>query len=411
MTELELRNLLLVGMDNAALARSAKNAGHGVYAVDYFGDQDLRWFSDDLFLVVDQREGGSGGRLDVDFNAEALLDGAKKISGVNHIDAILMSTGLDDSIEVLHELKRIAPIIGNSPELTQRVRDREKFFRDLKHLGVPAPKTAVVDGLSEARRASNDIGYPLLLKPVEGFGGAGIKRVDDSEELSGSFRRPARSGQGIVVQEYIRGMPASASVVSAGNESVTLTVNEQIIGLNTYGQIKPFGYCGNIVPLAISEDVMARCKELAGKIVTHFGLVGSNGVDFVISEDGVPHVVEVNPRFQGTLECVERVLGMNLVEVHVKAVTKGLLPKVPNLISGSCTRLILFAPHRSVVPDLSRCPEVRDVPYSGVVIEKGEPVCSIVAEGKDRDSSFDKAKCVADMVRGVFGNDLENARS
>ena len=398
MSGLEFRNLLLIGMDVNPLARSAKNAGYRVHSVDYFGDQDLGWSSDDHFSVIDQKEGVSCGRLDARLDAETLLEGAKVISTRNLTDGILLSTGLDDSPRVLSELTEIAPIVGNSPELIQKVRDKERFFRELERLGVPVPQTAVVSDFSEAWSVSKEIGYPLLIKPMEGFGGGGIRKAENPDGLGRTLRSFCSQAQQTVIQEFVPGLPASASVVSSRGESVMLTLNEQIIGLSTVGQMEPFGYCGNIVPLSLSEETLSTGKELAEKITTHFGLVGSNGVDFVFSGDGVPYVVEVNPRFQGTLECVEKVLGMNLVEAHMKACIVGSLPEVTNLIPTFCTRLILFAPRRSVVPDLSEYPQVRDIPFPGVIIEEAEPVCSIIAEGQSRDLSYAKATSIAEMI-------------
>jgi len=398
MSRLKFKNLLLMGMDVNPLARSAKNAGHKVYSVGYFGDQDLTWSSNDYVSVIDQKEGVSCGRLDARFDAGTLLEGAKVISSRNRIDGILLSTGLDDSPRVLSELTKIAPIVGNSPESIQKVRDKEGFFRELERLGVPVPQTALVSDVLEAWSISKEIGYPLLVKPLEGFGGGGIKKVENPDGLRRILGSLCGQAQQTIIQEFIPGLPASASVVSSRDESVTLTVNEQIIGLSTIGQVEPFGYCGNIVPLSLSEETFSACREVAEKIVAHFGLVGSNGVDFVFSGDGVPHVVEVNPRFQGTLECVEKVLGMNLVEAHVKACTTGLLPKVPNLIPRFCTRLILFALHQSVVPDLSVYPQVSDIPFPGVIIEEGEPVCSIIAEGESRDSSYARARSIGETI-------------
>jgi len=398
MSGLEFKNLLLIGMDVNPLARSAKNAGYRVHSVDYFGDQDLRRSSDDHLSVIDQKEGVSCGRLDAGFDAETLLEGAKVISSRNLIDGILLSTGLDDSPRVLSELTKIAPIIGNSPESIQKVRDKERFFRELERLRVPVPQTAVASDLSEAWSASKEIGYPLLVKPMQGFGGGGIRKVENSDGLGRTLRSLYSQAQQIMIQEFVPGLPASASVVSSCGESVMLTLNEQIIGLSTVGQVEPFGYCGNIVPLFLSEETFFTCRELAEKIAAHFGLVGSNGVDFVFSGDGVPYVVEVNPRFQGTLECVEKVSGMNLVEAHVEAWLTGLVPEVPDLIPRFCTRLILFAIHRSVIPDLTVYPQVRDIPFPGVIIEEGEPVCSIIAEGQSRDLSYAKATSIAEMV-------------
>jgi len=398
MAEPEIKNLLLIGMDTTSLAKSAKKAGYKVCAVDYFGDQDLRAVSDCTFSMIQQKEGGSCGRLSANFDVKALLEGAKKMSRVNPIDAILLSTGLDDSPEVLRELSEIVPILGNSPEMIQKVRDREGFTDELKRLEVPVPETVVVQDLSEAAGASEKIGYPVVAKPVKGFGGAGIRKIEDSEGFGEIFKELFCPQQGVVIQEYIQGIAASVSVISSKNGSSVLTVNEQLIGLSEFGQKEPFGYCGNIVPLNASEDTLSMCRGLAERVVLHFGLVGSNGVDIAISDSGIPYVVEVNPRFQGTLECVENVLDLNMVEAHVKACRKGLLPKVPNTIPKFCTRLVLFAPHRSVVSDLSRYAEVRDIPLPGVLIEEGEPICSIIAEENDRDSSFKKARNAAQQI-------------
>ena len=402
MDEAEIRNLLLIGMDVTSLAKSARRAGYNVCAADYFGDQDLRAVSDCSFSVIQQKKGCSCGRLSAYFDVKALLEGARKMSSICPIDGILLATGLDDSPEVLCELPEIASILGNPPETIRNVRDRERFMNELKRLAVPAPDTVVVKDLSEASRVSKEIGFPILVKPAKGFGGAGIRKVENPEELEQIFTNLHNPQQETVIQQYILGTAASVSAISSKNGCSGLTVNEQLIGLDEFGQTEPFGYCGNIVPLLTSDKISSMCKELAERIVLNFGLVGSNGVDLVVSDDGVPYVIEVNPRFQGSLECVENVLGLNMVEAHVKACRRGLLPKVRNAISKFCTRLILFAPRRSVVPDLRRRAEVRDIPVPGVVIEKGEPICSIIAEEKDRDSSFRKAKGLTQKILGCL---------
>ncbi len=123
----------------------------------------------------------------------------------------------------------------------------------------------------------------------------------------------------------------------------------------------------------------------------------------VISENDVPYVVEVNPRFQGTLECVERVLGINLVDAHIKACTKDVLPTLSKRRPQTCcVRLILYARQRSVIPNLDSLEEVRDIPLSGVVVEEGEPLCSIVVGGKTRSVALKKGKTLAKHVYGMI---------
>jgi predicted ATP-grasp superfamily ATP-dependent carboligase len=145
-------------------------------------------------------------------------------------------------------------------------------------------------------------------------------------------------------------------------------------------------------------QVLKSCQTTAERIISHFGLVGSNGVDFVVSKEGTPFVIEVNPRFQGTLECVERVYGVNVVKAHVEACVDRRLLRKTFSSRGFCTRLILYAPQRVVVPDLRAFCGVRDLPLIGAVVEEGEPLCSITSAGVTREASLSKGQRVAESI-------------
>jgi predicted ATP-grasp superfamily ATP-dependent carboligase len=401
LTEVEisnLRNILVIGVDSLSLAASTKRAGYEVFAVDHFGDQDLKCVCRESLSAIKQRLGRSCGYMSSDFSPEILLQMTKALLKKYEIDAVLLSSGLDDSSDILFELNELVPILGNHPSIIDKTRDKTRFFRELDRLGVSHPETAVVDDLEEARGESKDIGYPVVVKPLSGFGGAGVRKAEDSRQLKQAFRETSFPDEKVLIQKYISGTNASVSLVSSIKGVVTLTVNKQLIGIHKLGQREPFGYCGNIVPLSAPRKVVDACKSAVEKVVQHFGLVGSNGVDLVVSKEGIPHVIEVNPRFQGTQECVERVLRINLVEAHVKACMEGELPGVDWEPSSFCVRLIVFAPQSLTAPDLSVFEEVRDISLPGVIVEKGEPVCSIVVEGATGKFALEKARMIAELI-------------
>jgi len=396
--ETNVHNVLVIGIDVVSLATSATKAGYKVYAVDYFGDQDLKRVCHESLSIIEQAPSRSCGQLSTNFNPEVLLQLATELLKKNVIDATLLSTGLDDSPDVLRELNDVIPILGNHPRVIERIRDKMEFFKELKRLEIPHPQTAMAENFEEARKKAKDVGYPILVKPSKGFGGVGIRNVRVPKKLKQAFQDASLLDERVLIQEYIPGTPASVSLISSTNKTITLTLNEQLLGVNKVGQQEPFGYCGNVVPLVTTRSVTNRCKNIAEKITSHFSLIGSNGIDLVITKDSIPYVVEVNPRFQGTLECVERVFGINMVKDHVKTCLQGRLPTIVKKNAVFCTRLILFAPKRSVVPDLSVFEEVRDRPIPEVIVEKGEPVCSIVTEGADRDSSLGKARTISEPI-------------
>lgn len=396
-----MKNLLVVGVDTVAVASSAKRAGYTVYVADYFGDIDLQRVCSECMAVIKQEKGKSCGRITSNFKPEIFLEIAKILSKKHRIDGVLLSSGLDDHFHILYELNELIPILGNSPSVIQNVGEKPKFFDELERLKAPHPETVILKDVLEAKAAAAKIGYPVVLKPTKGFGGANIKLAQNSSELEKVFFEVSASSENVLIQKFINGVHASISFLVADEKVKVLSINEQLLELPSVFQQEPFGYCGNIVPLHVAHSTFEKCKVIAEKIALHFGLKGSNGIDITI-KSGTPYVIEVNPRFQGTLECVEKVLGINMVESHVNACLYGVLPQVKSSASNFCTRLILYAPKRVLVPNLKVFQEARDIPIPESIIEEGEPLCSISAMGRSRGSSFQKAEKLAKSVYNML---------
>jgi predicted ATP-grasp superfamily ATP-dependent carboligase len=400
LSNLRVWSLLIIGLDTAPVAASARRAGYEVYAVDYFGDQDVRRLCADSLSIVEEKPGKSCGKVGRDFSPEKLVSLARLLAKRHRIDGILLSSGVEDSPSALSDLAEIAPVLASPLGRIAAVRDKASFFSELERLGIPHPQTTMARGVREAEIFAWRVGYPVVVKPETGFGGAGILLARDREELAGAFAGNTRR---LLVQEYVVGTPASVSLISSGERAVALTVNEQLIGVRELGLKGQFGWCGNIVPLSGPGSVLERAKAVASKIVERFGLVGSVGVDMVISQDGVPRVVEVNPRFQGTLECVEAVTGLNLVKLHAEACLRGEVPE-PVPVTGVSARLIVYAPKRVSIPDISGVRGVRNLPFVGVIVEEGEPVCSVFSIGEKRGSCLSTAMERANEVLGLLSS-------
>lgn len=391
-------SVLLVGMDLVGLALSANKAGYSVYAADYFGDLDLRRACDGYLSVIDQKAGESAGRIEENFDPYDFVEMARVLTKKEEIDGALLSSGLDDSFDVLEELDELVGIIGNPPETIRRIRDKHSFFEELNHLGISHPHTTIVEDFEEAKTAAKDTGFPMVLKPTEGFGGFGVRKAEDQNQLEKIFHKIKPTADRILIQEFIEGVNASVSFVASSTRARTLSMNEQLLGLIEVHQEEPFGYCGNIVPLHIPDPTLTRCDTIVKKVSTSFKLRGSNGIDMVISEEGIPHVIEVNPRFQGSLECVERVLGINLVKIHIEASTTGIIPTKLCHPSGFSARLITYAPNRLSAPDFESEIWARDIPIPGSIVENGEPLCSIILDGETRSDAWKKSLVKAQHV-------------
>jgi hypothetical protein len=402
MAKIEPRNLLVIGVDTVSVANSAKKAGYEIYAVDYFGDLDLQRVCSKYKSIIQQKNGESCGKIEEKFNPYTFLKMTKSLLKEIEIDAVLLSSGLDDHFDVLAELNDLVPILGSSPDVIKRVREKRMFFEELRRMRIPHPETVFVRDFKDAKIAAAEIGYPVVIKPSKGFGGVNIRIARNPSALEQIFNGLSLSRNEVLIQKFINGTPASVSLIASESAVRILTMNEQLLGLPYVFQREPFGYCGNIVPLRLTNTLLEKCKRITEMVGLRFGLKGSNGIDFVISKENIPYVMEVNPRFQGSLECVERVLRTNLVKMHVDACLNNVLPRIRNSPSLFCTRLILYAPKRVIAPDLTSFAEVRDIPLPGIIIEEGEPLCSIVTSGETYISSLNKAKKLAKEIYKMF---------
>lgn len=390
---LPFNSIMVVGVNTRPIVKSAKALGVKTIAVDCFGDIDLLECADAVFSV---RSAKLGIQLKSS-KRSSLFQLSLQALEAHDVDAVLLTSGMEHDSAFIAELGKRTKIIGNDRAHLETCKNKEKLFRIADKLGIPYPLTRRVRRRDEALEAARDIGYPVILKPAFGGGGIGIRLARSPDELERSFRRVLSAGdnESLYVQQYVRGIDASTSILSNGDEAKCLTVNEQLIGDKRLGVPRPFGYCGNVIPLnkpefenQIAENSRAICEEI--------GLVGSNGVDFVLSDQ--PYLMEINPRFQNTIDCVEGLLGINLVEEHIRS-CKGELSKYRQP-DGYSVKLILYAKGDFEIPDLTKVRDIVDIPRPRSIIRKGKPVCCVLKFGESRHGVIVEAYDSASKVYG-----------
>jgi predicted ATP-grasp superfamily ATP-dependent carboligase len=388
---------LVIAFNSRPIAVSAKKAGYNVLAVDFFGDLDLQAVAEHVFSVLWQRKGHSIRRKYYRPISEYMQLLAESMADEYYgkIEFILIGSGFDDEPKIWEQFNNIAPIIGNAPEIISHS-DRLKIYKIASKLGIECPQTTLVKDEEDAFEIAKNFGYPVVLTTPRSAGGLYVKFVSHKDELHKIYNELSESRKKILIQEFIQGVDASCSVLGTGKDCQAIAVTEQLIGSSTLGVPMHFGYCGNIVPLknaaAIIENIRGISQELGSKL----GLLGSNGFDFVIKDDQ-PYLIELNPRFQGSLECIEAVTSSNLVKLHIEA-CNGKLPEKPLETKGYAVKMIVYAKNRTITPNLSQLPHIVDLPVEGIILEPSNPVCTVFVTGTEREKTINKAKTLANNV-------------
>jgi predicted ATP-grasp superfamily ATP-dependent carboligase len=200
--------------------------------------------------------------------------------------------------------------------------------------------------------------------------------------------------------------------VAARGRAVVLGLSRQLIGDMAFGAAG-FRYCGNVLTSADDEVIGDRVVELAHRLANQvsdtFGLVGLNGIDYIVHGD-VPYAIEVNPRWCSSMELVERHYGVSMFGVHAAACVDGVLPafdlmrmRVGKAVIG---KAIVFANTEVVAGDTRAWladDTVRDVPKPGERIPAGQPICTVFADGGSAGDCLGALKKRAHDLRVLLG--------
>jgi uncharacterized protein len=326
--------ILLVAVSARMLAELAVRAGHGVVALDRFGDLDLR------ALCPSETAGGMA----------ELVDAAARFRA----PSVIYGAGLENRPDLVARLVRGRALLGCPPAVLERVRDPAALAACL---GADYPTTYAAEDAWRADRSRR-----WLRKPLRGGGGRGVR-----EWRGGAL--PA----GTIVQERIAGRPCSVAAVAAGGEAVALGVTEQLIGRPALGA-RGFAWCGNVT--LPDPEPLAAARAISSRLAADFGLVGLFGIDFVWDGERA-RVVEVNPRPTGSLE----LFGEGVFDAHLDACRGRLREVTP--VGAPAGKAIVYAREDTRMGDTRDWPArgIRDVPHPGERIGAGHPICTLLATG------------------------------
>ena len=365
----------VIAFNARPIASSLQRQGAQVFVSDYWGDTDLRENSSDCIAVLSPTPGLRQRQpLKVPLH-RALVENYLVLTKDIEIDFVVIGSGFDDDSESLKGVAERSQLMGNSIRHIKRSRNHSVLDRFSKPLGLCRPKeyATTVDTILDH---ADDIGFPCVLRPLKSGGGSGIRLIRNRKHLEIFARKRMRKGVQIRIQEYITGIDISSSVLSSKDDARCFSVQGQLIGMPSAGSKCGFRYCGNYYPAIMPEDTRRLVAAASETLCRRLQLVGSNGFDFVVDMAGKAWLMEVNPRIQGTLEMLEIAGNLSVTNAHVLAIG-GQLPRSEHILRPA-VKMVVYSRKTGAVPDLNRYPGVVDRSPKGVVVQRGDPICTVI---------------------------------
>lgn len=233
---------------------------------------------------------------------------------------VIVQLGGQTALKLAEKLQRYGiPILGTSYEALDLAEDRGRFSKLLEKNNVPFPKYGVVESAEQAIELSEELGFPLLVRPSYVLGGQKMKIVINKEELEHhvvDILNEMGNNQ-ILLDHFIGGaIEAEADAICDGE-------NVYIIGIMQH--IEPAGiHSGDsyavLPPYNLGDFVMTQIEDITKKIAIELKTVGLLNIQFAIKDDKV-YVIEANPRASRTVPFIAKAYD----EPYVNYATKVML--------------------------------------------------------------------------------------
>ena len=385
-----MEKLLLIGIDTRSMLNSALKLNYKIYSTSYFSTSDTPQIKNQK-IILNETENQSCGVFEDQFNSENLLKISREY--LDEVDYIIPITGVSPSDFSKKYRKKI---LGTSE--VKNIEDKYKFYKKIKDEFL-TPLTFNITNIDEALEISeNYTDIQFILKPLQGSGGYNINLLNNDSDIQFNDGK-------YILQEYIQGVNVSSSVLASKNDAKTI-MNTRLLTENDIGIDNSFVYVGNILPLD-SKTILAdvndidkvnnTMNETSESLAHKFNLIGSNGIDYILNEKGL-YIIEINPRIQGTFECVEKSLNINMLEAHVKA-CQGEIMDIPKP-KYYAYKKIIYSPTRMKYEKID-LDNIYDLPHIGSITEKSEPLLTIIDKDTDFEKLYEKVELASKKVNNI----------
>ena len=242
----------------------------------------------------------------------------ESIVDIEKPDGAVVQFGGQTAIKLTEALMKMGvPILGTAAEDVDAAEDRERFDEILEQCGIPRPKGQTVFTAEEAKKAANELGYPVLVRPSYVLGGQGMQIAicdEDINEFIGIINQIAQEHP-ILVDKYIMGKEIEVDAICDGTDILIPGIMEHIerTGIHSGDSI-------SVYPAqSITEGNKKTLVEYTEKLARALHVKGMINIQFIVDGEDV-YIIEVNPRSSRTVPYISKVTGIPIVPLATQII-------------------------------------------------------------------------------------------
>ena len=255
------------------------------------------------------------------------IEAINEICNLESIDVVIPQTTREIA-RLSKTVKRVNSKVTVSPaSAIETANNKYELVKVCQKIGIPAPRCRLVNSARELKDASEELGYPkssVVVKPPVSYGSRGFRvlregttwnasrflkekpnaiEISLEEIISILSNDPVMDFPELIVSEYLPGNEYSIDAFVGEKVSVAIPrLRKEIVNGISFR-----------TSLESRKDIMDYTLRAAKEI----GLRFTFGFQFKLDSEGIPKILECNPRVQGTM-AASVFSGVNVIWMAVR---------------------------------------------------------------------------------------------
>jgi len=270
----------------------------------------------------------------------------EKIIDKERPDAILPTMGGQTALNCALDLNRHGvlekygvELIGANCEAIDKAEDRELFDRAMTSIGLETPRHCMAHNMDQAHVASEEIGFPCIIRPSFTMGGSGggiAYNKEEFDEICARGLELSPTNELLIDESLIGWKEFELEVVRDKNDNCIIVCsieNFDAMGIHT----------GDSITVAPSQTLTDKeyqiLRNAAIAVLREIGVeTGGSNVQFAINPaDGRQVIIEMNPRVSRSSALASKATGFPIARVAAKLAIGFTLDELRNEITGGAT--------------------------------------------------------------------------
>jgi carbamoyl-phosphate synthase large subunit len=226
-------------------------------------------------------------------------------------------------------------LIGADVDAIERGENREKFRAIVESIGGASARSVICHSLEECFAATDDLGYPVVVRPSFTMGGAGSGIAYDPEDLeriAGAGLQASPTTEVLLEESIIGWKEFELELMRDKNDNVVVVCsieNVDPMGVHTGDSI-------TVAPsLTLTDREYQHMRDVGIAIIRAVGVdTGGCNIQFAINpDDGRMIVIEMNPRVSRSSALASKATGFPIAKIAARLAIGYTLDEIPNDIT------------------------------------------------------------------------------